>query len=104
MIYMMNWLKTLSVTDTSKRVKNTNYNAKIKDIEDKKPSITGLATTTALTAVENKIPNVSTLVKKIMLQKNQALKKNILLFLIIINLQITYLMQIYIYIYIYIYI
>ena len=28
------------------------------------PSITGLATNSALTAVENKIPNVSSLVKK----------------------------------------
>ena len=42
----------------------TNYDAKIKDIEDKMPSITNLATTGALNAVENKIPNVSTLIKK----------------------------------------
>ena len=33
-------------------------------IEGKIPSITGLATTPALTAGENKIPNVSGLVKK----------------------------------------
>ena len=31
----------------------------------KKPSISGLATNVVLTAVENKIPNISTLVKKI---------------------------------------
>ena len=37
---------------------------KIKDIEDKLPSITILAITAALSAVENKIPNVSDLVKK----------------------------------------
>ena len=68
-------------------VKKDVYNAKIKNIENRKPnitnlatkatlnaktnevkgeipSITNLATTTALTAVENKIPNVSNLVKK----------------------------------------
>ena len=40
------------------------YNAQIKNIKDKIPDITNLATTTALAAVENKIPNVSNLVKK----------------------------------------
>ena len=40
------------------------YNAKIKNIEDKIPNITNLATTTALTAVGNKIADVSNLVKK----------------------------------------
>ena len=67
--------------------KKTEYNAKIKSIEDKIPDITNLATktslnakinkvkgeipsinnlttATALTAVENKIPTVSNLVKK----------------------------------------
>ena len=33
-------------------------------VENKIPDISGLATTSALTAIENKIPNVSTLVKK----------------------------------------
>ena len=33
-------------------------------MESKIPSITGLATNAALTAVENKIPNVSSLVKR----------------------------------------
>ena len=41
-----------------------NCDAKIKDIEDKMPSITNLTTTSALNAVENKIPNVSALIKK----------------------------------------
>ena len=41
------------------------YNAKIKNIEDKIPGITNLATKTALNAVENKVPNVIfNLVKK----------------------------------------
>ena len=80
-----------------KVVKKTEYNAKIKDIEDKIPditnlatnntlnakrnevkckipTITNLATTTALTAV--KIPNVSNLVKKLTItQKSMKLKK-----------------------------
>ena len=44
------------------------------------PSISGLATNAALTAVENKIPDVSTLVKKkIMAQKLVSLKKNLLI-------------------------
>ena len=42
-------------------VKKDVYNAKIKNIEDKIPN---LATTAALTTVENKIPNVNNLVKK----------------------------------------
>ena len=46
------------------KVKDTNYNAKITEIEGKRPSITGLATTSTLNALENKISNVSDLVKK----------------------------------------
>ena len=45
-------------------VKKTDYNAKITEIEDKIPSISGLATKTALTAVEDEIPNIGSLVKK----------------------------------------
>ena len=45
-------------------LKKTDLNAKTSEIENKIPSITGLATSSALTAVENKIPNVSNLVKK----------------------------------------
>ena len=45
-------------------LKKTDYNAKISEIESKIRSIRGLATTFALTAVENKIPDVSSLVKK----------------------------------------
>ena len=58
--------------------------------------LTNLATTTTtLTAVENKIPNVTDLVKKkqIMMQRYQKLRTNILLPLIIINLRMLYLMQ-----------
>ena len=42
----------------------TDYNTKITETEGKIPSITGLATATAFNAVENKISDVSNLVKK----------------------------------------
>ena len=42
----------------------TTLNAKINDVKGEIPNITHLATTAALTTVENKIPNVSNLVKK----------------------------------------
>ena len=52
------------VSDTSGLVKKTDYNTKITEIEGTIPDISSLATKTALTAVENKIPSVSSLVKK----------------------------------------
>ena len=68
-------------------LKITDYNAKVTEIENKIPSISGLATTSALNAVENKKPDVSNIVKKqIMTQKYQTLNLNILLQLITINL------------------
>ena len=45
-------------------LKKTDYNAKTVKIESKIPRISGLTTNAALTAVENKILNVSNLVKK----------------------------------------
>ena len=42
----------------------TDYDSKISDIEGEIPNITGLTTSTAFTAVENKIPNISNLVRK----------------------------------------
>ena len=45
-------------------LKKTDYSSKITDIENKIPSIRGLATNSAFTAAENKIANVSNLVKK----------------------------------------
>ena len=50
--------------DTSDLVKKTHYTAKIIEIEGKIPSIHSLAKNAGLTAVENKIPNVSSLVTK----------------------------------------
>ena len=58
------FVKKVNAIDTSKHVNKTDYDAKIKDIEDKIPSIYNLTTTVALSAVENKIPKVSDLVKK----------------------------------------
>ena len=52
------------ISDTSGLVKKTYYKAKITEIDGKIPSIRGLATNPALTAVENKIPGVGSLVKK----------------------------------------
>ena len=52
-------LSKLSEAAKNDVVKKDVYNDKIKNIEDKIPDITNLAATTALTAVENKIPNVS---------------------------------------------
>ena len=52
------------IPDISELIKKNNYNAKTTEIEGKIPSITGLATTAALTAVENGIANVYNLVKK----------------------------------------
>ena len=45
-------------------LKKLDYNSKISEIENKILSISGLATASALTAVENKIPNISNLVRK----------------------------------------
>ena len=50
---------------------------KITEIESKIPSITGLATSSALTAVENKMPESKK--KQIMIQKHQILKRKLLI-------------------------
>ena len=57
-------IKNVNAIDTSNLVNKTSCNAKIKDIEDKIPSITNLSLTSALTVIENKILSVSNLVKK----------------------------------------
>ena len=45
-------------------LKKTDYNAKITEIEGNIPDVSSLATKAALTATENKIPNISNLVEK----------------------------------------
>ena len=52
------------ILDTSEFVKKTDCAVKITEIKNEIPSISGLATTSALTVVENKISDVSSLVKK----------------------------------------
>ena len=52
------------IPHTSNMVKISDYNAKVSEIEGKTPSISGLVTTSALTAVENKISSASNLFKK----------------------------------------
>ena len=52
------------IPNTSRIVKKTDNNFKISETESKISSISGLTTTSALTAVENKIPNATSLVKK----------------------------------------
>ena len=54
------------ILDITNLAINASLNTKINDVKGKIPSITNLATTTAaLTAVENKVPNVGNLVKKL---------------------------------------
>ena len=45
-------------------LKKTDFNTKVTEMEGKISSISSLATNCALIAVENKIPDVSSLVKK----------------------------------------
>ena len=52
------------IRDTSGIVKKLDHNVKITEIANRTPIIIGLATISALTAVENKISDVSSLVKK----------------------------------------
>ena len=68
------------IRNTSRLVQKSDYNAKISELEKKQPSISGLATTSALTAVENEIPSVSNLVKKTDYDtKISELEKNLLI-------------------------
>ena len=50
-----------NIPNISEVIRKLDNNAKINEIENKLPSIAGLATNAALTAVENKIPDVSIL-------------------------------------------
>ena len=52
------------ILDTNSLFQKSDLNAKITETEGKIPSMTCLATNSALTAAKNKIPDVSNLVKK----------------------------------------
>ena len=58
-------VKKVDAIDTSKFIKNTDYDNKINNVEGKILSITGLATTSALTAVKNEIITVDDVYNKI---------------------------------------
>ena len=51
------------IPDISGLVKKAHYNTKITEIEKKIPDISNLASKTALTAIENKVPSVSDIFK-----------------------------------------
>ena len=62
----------------------TTLNAKNNEVKGEIPSITNLATKTALNAVENKIPSISNLVKKLtIIQKLMKLKRKLLIIIMI---------------------
>ena len=52
------------IRNTCGPVKETDYNARVAEIESKKPSTLGLATIPALAAGKNEIPGVISLVKE----------------------------------------
>ena len=64
----MNCLKKLILFYTGKIVKKTDYNAKIKDIEGKIPSVSDLVKqtdcNTKINEIKGEIPDISNLVKK----------------------------------------
>ena len=55
---MMNWLKKIMPLILLNLLRKQIINAKIKNIKDKISSMTNLATTAAVNAVENEIPDV----------------------------------------------
>ena len=69
-MYIMLRLKVLKIKYLI--AANSSHNAKLNEVKGEIPSITNLATKAALTTVQNKISNVSNLVKKNWLKhKNQ---------------------------------
>ena len=56
----MDWLKKVNPTYTSRLFKKTDCNAKIKDIEDKIPSISNLASNFSVNAKINEVKGETT--------------------------------------------
>ena len=69
------------IPDITNFATKTTLNAKITETEGKIPSVNNLATKTAFTAVQNKIPNVSNLVKQT--DKLMKLKRKLLIIVMI---------------------
>ena len=87
-------VKKFNAIDTSRLIKKTDYDAKIDEMKGEIPSIAGLAITSALNAVDNKIPDVSNLVKNTDYDvKISDIESKYLPHLIIIILHIIYLIQ-----------
>ena len=78
-------MQTKKNRDTRGLVKKTDYNAEISETESEIPSISGLATNSALNAVENKIRHVESLAKKkkIIMQKLVKLNRKLLTIIMI---------------------
>ena len=57
-------VKKVNIIDTRILLTKKNYYAKINEIKGEIPSTVGVATNTALNVVDNKIPDVSNLIKK----------------------------------------
>ena len=65
------------IPDITNLATNSSLNAKINEVKGEIPNITNLATTAALTTNKNKISNIRNLVKKLTAtQKSMKLKKN----------------------------
>ena len=82
------------IPDITNLATNASLNAKINEVKKEIPSITNLAEIAALATVENKISNVSDLVKTTDHDaKKSEIEINILLPLVIISSRLTHLMQ-----------
>ena len=53
------------IPDITSLATNTSLNTKINEVKGEIPNITNLVTFTAFTAVESRIPNISSLIKKL---------------------------------------
>ena len=72
------------IPDTNDLVKKTDHDAKNTEIEGKIPNVSNLVTKTALNTVENKITDVSYLIKKnIMTLKLQKLRISLIIIIMI---------------------
>ena len=72
--------------DITNLATKSTHHSKINEVKGQIPKITNLATTSALTAVENKIPSVSNLVKKMTITQTLMKLKRKLLIIIMINI------------------
>ena len=79
-------IQTKKIPDISGLIKKSVYKSKISEKESKTPSTSGLATTSVLPAVKNKIPDVGSLVKKQIMMQTLVKFKRKLLIMIIINI------------------